>query len=160
MYDEKNMSKLKMLTFIISVLSAGCAIAAIVSIQKMQKLRTLFFAGKKAGDLEQLILNQNKKINELHAQLDYVEETVKALAERQKFSIQKLGVIRYNPFQDDGGNLSFSMAVLDDHNNGVVITSLHGREANRTYAKPIKEGRSDFGLTGEEEKAIATARNF
>jgi len=154
------MSNLELLTLILAGLGTIGAGLAVVFILKLQKLKTTFFAGKQAADLEQFILNQNKKINELHSQLNYVEETVKNLSERQKFSIQKLGVVRYNPFADDGGNLSFSMAILDDHDNGVVVTSLHGREANRTYAKPIKDGGSDFGLTEEENKAIASAKNF
>ena len=154
------MNHFELLTFILAGLGVVGAAIAIFFITRLERLRKGFFAGKNAGDLEKFILNQTKKINELHGQLDYVEEALKNLQLQQKFAIQKLGIIRYNPFQDDGGNLSFSMAILDDHDNGVVITSLHGRDANRTYAKPIKGGKSEFSLTAEENQAIDAAKKF
>jgi len=154
------MSVLPLLTIVLAALGVIGSGIAIFFVVRLDKLRTNFFAGKNAADLEKFILNQTKKINELHAQLDYTEQQLKNLQNQQKFAIQKLGVTRYNPFDDDGGNLSFSIAILDDHYNGVVITSLHGRESNRTYAKPIKASKSEFTLTDEESKAIETAKKF
>ena len=127
---------------------------------KLQGLRKQFFAGKNAAGLEEFIINQNKKINDLTKQAEYIEKELKNLKEQQKFSVQKIGLQRYNPFSDDGGNLSFSMALLDDHDNGVVITSMHGRDQNRIYAKPIKQGKSDFQLTAEENTAIKQSKNL
>ena len=148
--------------YIVSLIISGLAlIAAIVAIAKLTKINKTskaFFEGKQASSLEDFIINQSKKINELGAQANYIEEVVKDLKEIQKDSIQKIGLCRYNPFADNGGNLSFSMAIMDAHNNGVVITSLHGREQNRIYAKPILKGKSEFTLTAEEEKAISTSK--
>lgn len=74
------------------------------------------------------------------------------------FHIQKVGIIRYNPFSDTGGDQSFVLAILDGKDNGVVLTSLHGRGVTRWYAKNVKEGQgTDYKLSGEEEKAIKGA---
>jgi hypothetical protein len=137
----------------------GAGIALILALN-LQKLRKTFFTGKDAVNLEDFVLNQNKKINELYKQAGYIEQEVHNLQEIQKISIQKIGVLRYNPFADDGGNLSFSIAIMDARDNGVVITSMHGREQNRVYAKPVKDGKSDFPLSNEEIQAIKISKTL
>jgi len=82
-----------------------------------------------------------------------------SLKKESKFSIQKIGMIRFNPFSGVGGDQSFSVALLDANNNGVVITSLYVREGNRVYAKPVKKGESKYELSTEEKKVIARAIN-
>ncbi len=139
---------------IIAAVAAVIAAAALVMAYKMYSMKKSFFAGKQAASLEEFILNQNKKINELAKQTEYIEDAVHNLQEVQKSSIQKIGLHRYNPFADDGGNLSFSLAVLDGNADGIVVTSMHGREANRIYAKPVAKGKSEYALTAEEQKAI------
>ena len=74
-----------------------------------------------------------------------------------KLSIQKIGVVRFNPFKEVGGDQSFSIALLDANNDGVVITSLYTREGNRVYGKPIKNGKSEYSLSEEEKTAIEKA---
>ena len=145
---------------VVSVLALILAILTFVQNLALQKIRKHFFAGKQAGDLEEFIIKQNTKLNDLHTRADYIEKAVQGLQEIQKLSIQKIGIIRYNPFSEDGGNLSFSVALLDDHQNGVVITSMHGRDSNRIYAKPLKKGKSDFTLTQEEQQSIDSSKNF
>jgi hypothetical protein len=152
------MNYLPIAALAISILALLSAIVAVVKLSKIQKTSKIFFEGKQAASLEDFIINQSKKINELGAQAAYIEQAVKDLREIQKDSIQKMGVVRYNPFADNGGNLSFSMAILDARDNGVVITSMHGREQNRIYAKPIIKGKSEFSLTAEEEKAITSSK--
>ena len=72
-------------------------------------------------------------------------------------SIQRVGLLRYDAFEDVGGRLSFSCAMLDEHGTGVVLTSINGRQETRVYAKPITEGRSSYNLSSEEEEAIRQA---
>jgi hypothetical protein len=79
------------------------------------------------------------------------------LEKKSKFNFQKIGLVRYNPFSDVGGNQSFSLALLDANNNGMVLTGLFGREGNRVYGKPIKNGESEYSLSEEEKKAIEKA---
>lgn len=74
-------------------------------------------------------------------------------------SLQKVGLIRYNPFGDTGGNQSFVLALLDGGDTGLVITSLHSREATRVFAKPVKDGKENgFEFSKEELLAIASAQ--
>jgi Protein of unknown function (DUF4446) len=72
-------------------------------------------------------------------------------------TVRHVGLLRYDAFEDVGGRLSFSCALLDDHGNGVVLTSINGRQDTRVYAKPIAQGESPYNLSGEEEEAIRQA---
>lgn len=73
--------------------------------------------------------------------------------------IQKVGLVRYNPFSDTGGNQSFVLALLDGQGTGIIITSLHSREATRVFAKPVREGKEiGFEFSKEEIQAILTAQ--
>ena len=72
--------------------------------------------------------------------------------------MQKVGILRFNPFADTGGDQSFVFAILDGNDTGIVLTSLHSRSTTRWYAKNVKKGKGvDFDLSQEEEKTIKTA---
>jgi hypothetical protein len=72
-------------------------------------------------------------------------------------SVRRVGLLRYDAFEDVGGRLSFSCALLDEHGNGVVLTSINGRQETRVYAKPVAGGASSHNLSLEEEEAIRRA---
>lgn len=72
-------------------------------------------------------------------------------------AVRRVGLVRYDAFEDVGGRLSFSCALLDDHGNGVVVTSINGRQDTRVYAKPIVSGKSSYNLSTEEDEAIRQA---
>ena len=72
-------------------------------------------------------------------------------------SIQKVGLVRYNAFQNVGSDLSFAVALLDRQNNGVVLNGLYGSESSNIYAKPIKNGQSAYQLSEEEKEALEIA---
>jgi len=91
-----------------------------------------------------------KKIGGLSQELDNLKK-------ESKFCVQKIGIVRYNPFSEVGGDQSFSIALLDGSDNGVVITSLYARDGNRAYAKPIKNCKSEYSLSNEEKQAISRA---
>ena len=74
-------------------------------------------------------------------------------------SIQKVGIIRYNAYKDTGSDLSFTLALLDENNNGVVLNGIYSREMSNIYAKPIENGKSTYTLSDEEQKAIERAIN-
>ena len=71
--------------------------------------------------------------------------------------LQKTGLVRFNPFKEIGGDHSFSLALLDGENSGVIVTCLHTRERTRVYMKTIKKGKSELELSEEEKKALAKA---
>ncbi|HKG56390.1 MAG TPA: DUF4446 family protein, partial [Candidatus Limnocylindrales bacterium] len=68
-----------------------------------------------------------------------------------------IGLVRFNPFEDTGGNQSFAVALLDAHGDGFVLSSLHGRGGTRVYAKALTNGRSESTLSGEESEALRLA---
>lgn len=82
---------------------------------------------------------------------------IERFKKESKSFVQKIGMVRFNPFKEIGSNQSFSVALLDGNNDGVVFTSHYSREFNRVYAKPIKAGRSSYSLSEEERKAIEKA---
>lgn len=94
-----------------------------------------------------------ERIDELVARCDKIENNGLLHA-------QKIGMVRFNPFKDTGGDQSFVVAILDGRDNGIVISSLHGRAGSRWYAKTIVEGKGrEHDLSEEEEKAIKQAQH-
>lgn len=114
-----------------------------------------FFKKKKEPENLKEILSQFK---ELKANFDKISKELENLKKENKFNIQKFGIVRFNPFKEIGGNQSFSVALLDGNDNGVVITTLYTREGNRVYGKPIKNGQSEYLLSTEEKEAIEKAK--
>jgi hypothetical protein len=74
-----------------------------------------------------------------------------------RHAIQRVGLVRFNPFEDTGGNQSFALALMDAAGNGFVVSSLHARTGTRVYAKAISDGRSDGALSQEETDALRLA---
>jgi hypothetical protein len=84
------------------------------------------------------------------------EETM-ALQDAVARAVQRVGLVRFDAFEDLGGMLSFAVAMLDKEGSGVVLSSINGRNETRIYAKPIEHGASRINLSGEEEEAIRRA---
>jgi Protein of unknown function (DUF4446) len=108
-------------------------------------------------DLATLLGSWSRKLEDLHKRVDLSAVEANELATRDRFAIQNFHLVRYDAFEDMGGRLSFSAALLDDHGDGLVITSINGRTETRTYAKPIRNLNSDHNLSDEEGEAIAGA---
>ncbi len=110
---------------------------------------------KEPKDLKGL-LSQFKILNK---DLERISQELEDLKKKYYFSVQKIGIVRYNPFSQVGGDQSFSLAFLDGDNDGVVITSYYTREGNRVYGKPVRGGKSEYSLSEEEKQAIIKAQN-
>lgn len=88
-----------------------------------------------------------------------IELTLDEISKIIKSSYQKMALVRYNPFSDTGGDLSFSLALLDLNDSGFVVTGIHGRGVDRIYAKEVIKGKSKHNLSEEEVAAIGKAQN-
>ena len=121
-----------------------------------KKIDTLLEKGK-IKDFKNIFLSQKEKNNDLEEQIKEAFLKIKNLDNISERTIQKVGVVRFNPFNDLGGNQSFVIALLDNQNNGFVISSLFIKEGNRVYAKFINAGKSDHLLSKEEMEAISHA---
>jgi hypothetical protein len=100
---------------------------------------------------------QAKKIERLEQAVRTLNKVDKHQQGLIEGSVSHVALLRYDAFEDVGGRLSFSFALLDDHGSGVVLTSINGRQETRVYAKPIAGGRSSYNLSSEEEEAIRQA---
>jgi len=109
---------------------------------------------KEPEDLKEII----SQFKDLEKNFKKISEELEKLKEKNKFNVQKIGMVRFNPFKEIGSNQSFSVVLLDGNDDGIVITSLYGREENRIYGKPIKGGISEYLLSDEEKEAITSAR--
>lgn len=127
-------------------------------LHRVEKKLERFFSGKEARDLEQVLVAQIDRADGLNQELDNVYAAVEELRKITAKSIHKVALDRFNPFKEVGGNQSFSVALLDAENSGVVISSLHTREGTRVYGKPIVRGNAtNYPLTEEEKAVVADA---
>lgn len=113
--------------------------------------------GAEGRSLEAILDAHLEKVYAISRQLDDVAARTAILEAAQRKSFQRVGLVRYNPFEETGGNQSFALALLDAAGDGWVLSSLHARSGTRVYAKVITGGRSDAGLSAEETAAIAQA---
>ncbi|MCD5397125.1 MAG: DUF4446 family protein [Candidatus Pacebacteria bacterium] len=121
------------------------------------KKRIKIFFQSEGKNIEEVLTKQIKLTKKQTQDLKKIFQDLERLDKIAEKSFQKVGLLRYNPFNEAGGNQSFSIALLDLENNGFVITSLYGRESNKVYAKPIKKGKSKYELSTEEKKVIEEA---
>lgn len=132
----------------------------IVSNIKLKKLRRLygeFMKGKSAVSLENIVVEALGVSRQAVAESEKNRRLMAEHDVRIQHCVQGVGVIRYNAFEDMGGDLSFSVALLDQKSNGIAMTSITGRHDNRFYCKPIVAGKSVYPLSPEEENAIIKA---
>jgi hypothetical protein len=113
--------------------------------------------GAEGRSLEAILDAHLEKVYGLARELEGIAVRTAILEAAQRRSFQRLGLVRYNPFEETGGNQSFALALLDAAGDGWILSSLHARAGTRVYAKAIKGGRSDAGLSAEEIEALAQA---
>lgn len=113
-----------------------------------------FFTQGDNVNWDELLTNTLTEVRAAKAEMQALEENQQAMREQMKSCVQKVKLMRYNAFADTGSDLSYSLSLLDENNNGVVLSSIYGREDNRTYAKPIENGKSTYNLSEEEKKVL------
>jgi len=112
-------------------------------------------------DLKSLLDELLKNFEKETAKTEDLAREIQKLQKENLYNIQKIGLIRFNPFEETGGNQSFSLAFLDGEESGLVLTSLHSREMTRIYSKPVKKGKAEsFELSAEEKQAIKVAKRI
>jgi len=151
------MSLIVILLLIIILALAGLASFLYFYYIKINKAIDEFLEKGRVKDVRSVLFSQIEKTKEMEAQLKEAVDRVKSLEGIAEVSLQKIGVVRFNPFSDMGGNQSFAISILDSKNNGFVISSLFTSEGNRVYAKAIAGGKSDHILSAEEQESIQRA---
>lgn len=138
------------------IIFAGIGLLFLINIfwiWKTEKRLKRFFAGKKGLNLEDTIISLEKNIAQLENSTNEISIDLKQVNDKLKKSIRGLETLRFNPFPDQGSNQSFAIAMLNEENDGLILSSLYSRERMSIFAKPIKNGTSSYELT-EEEKEI------
>lgn len=136
----------------------------LINIIKLSKLRKSYkcFMNKigNGNNIQETIENYMKKITEVQKENNDLKNYCKQLDNTISTSIQKVGLVRYNAFKDTGSDLSFTLALLNEKNTGVVLNGIYSREMSNIYAKPVNEGVSTYTLSEEEKEAIKKAMNI
>ena len=112
---------------------------------------------KEEKKIQPTVRELTKQVKELEKKLEDISKELAGFKKDMEKAITKVGVVRFNPFKEIGGDQSFSTAWLDQNNDGVVITSHYGRDFQRVYAKVVKGGKSEHALSQEEQEAIQKA---
>ena len=140
------------------ILFGVIALIELIWIIKTEKRLKRFFVGKKAKDLEDTLIILEDDITKLKKAKENIEKEITEINTKLKKSIRGLETIRFNPFPDQGSNQSFAIGLLNEENDGLVLSSLYSRERMSIFAKPIKNGKSEYELTTEEKEALQKAQ--
>lgn len=134
-------------------------IIALVKISKMNKRLNKLLDYGSEETIEELLSRYIERSEAISSDYDGIVSRLNDISGILKECVQKVGIIRYNPFDQVGGDLCFALALLDSNNNGVVLNGIFSREGSYTYAKPVEHGQSSYTLSEEEKTAISKAIN-
>ena len=125
--------------------------------KKLKKKYEAFMAGKNAASLEDTLIKRLNQVEDLIASDEHTQEKVQMVLDHLDNTYQKVGLVKYDAFNQMGGQLSFSLALLDENNNGFIINSVHSSEGCYSYTKEIKLGQCAIDLGAEEAEALSIA---
>ncbi|WP_027626060.1 DUF4446 family protein [Clostridium lundense] len=129
------------------------------AINKLENRYRKLMRGTDNKSIEELVTMHLDKIDKASEQTEYMMELYKSLNNRVDTCVQRVSIVRYRAFEDVGSDLSYSIALLDNKNNGVILTGIYGRNESTTYAKPIDKGLSRYELSDEEKYVLEDAMN-
>lgn len=132
-------------------------IVSMVRISKLNKRLARFMNGKDAQSLEKEIVGLYEDNKFLKNMVDNNKRDIRQLHKQLVKAFQKVGIVKYDAYQQMGGLLSFSLALLDEDNNGLILNSVHSTEGCYTYTKEIHRGECDIELSNEEKVALEQA---
>lgn len=134
-------------------------IAINMKLSRMNKRYKSLMQGMEGANLEALLHGHIEEVRQVSDKVSRLSRQCDELNIISKSAVQRVGVVRFNAFDDTGSDLSFAIALLDGQDNGVVISSLFGRSESRVYAKPVVKAESSYLLTAEEKEALQKAKN-
>lgn len=132
-------------------------IVQLVKVNKLKKRYDKFMLGKEAGSLEEEITSLFEDITELKGITERNKKEIKNIYKKMRFTYQKLGIVKYDAFKQMGGMLSFSLALLNEDNDGFIINSVHSSDGCYSYTKEIQNGTCALALGDEEKQALDMA---
>jgi len=142
---------------VLVIIMYGIIINLAMNLNYLKKRYRKMMTGVDGANLERMLIGHIDEVKRV------VEENQAIKAENQRLdgilqtAITHVGVVRFRAFEDMGSDLSYAVALLDAHHNGVILSSIFGREDSRSYVKPIKDGQSSYTLSEEEKQALHEA---
>jgi hypothetical protein len=121
---------------------------------KLQRQIFTLTSGAEEVDVLEAVSEHVRKVEEASRRQDRIIREQQRISERLGRTLQNVGLVRYNAFDDIGGELSFSLSLLSDEGDGIVLSNIRGRNESMVYAKGIERGRSKIALSEEEQEAI------
>lgn len=150
-----------LLLIIISIINIILLLLYIINtikVKKLEKRLNRFIKNIGNGNnIEEELSRHMIKVEEVSKENNDIKQYIKDINENVTKCIQKVGIVRYNAFKDTGSDLSFTLALLNKQNNGVVLNGIYSRDISNIYAKPIINGESTYKVTPEEQEAINKA---
>lgn len=129
----------------------------VYSVSRMKSRYQAMMRGVEGANLESMLLAHIKEMKGVAEESRKLKEENRRLDALLQTATTRIGIVRFSAFEDMGSDLSYAVAMLDSHNNGVIFSSIFAREDSRSYVKPIEAGRSSYKLTREEAEALEKA---
>ncbi|MDP3058399.1 MAG: DUF4446 family protein [bacterium] len=157
---RENASVITVALIAINIILLGLMIHVYSEAKRVRSQYKAFMLGTEAKNLETLLLESAERIANLENDRNRQDKSIRGLEKKLKTTVGRVGLVRFNAFPDAGGELSFSLALLDDESNGILVSSIYGRAEARVYAKHISRGRAATNLSVEEQGALDQAANI
>ena len=141
----------------VGIIGIGVGGYAVYRLRQLDQRFTASLGGVDTDSLEQTLAAHLARVESVDNRLIQLNDAYERLNVISGLASQKISIVRFNPFGDTGGDQSFTLAVLDSHDSGYVLTSIHGREGTRVYVKPVDYGESKYTLSAEEQQALSQA---
>jgi hypothetical protein len=139
------------------VLLVLCVVLLIKTIKLQKRVDNFFGSGDDKHNIEKKLMHCLATVSAVDAKYDSVLDAIAYIERNLEICIQKVGIVRYNPFDNMGGDLCFALALLNKKNEGVVVNGIYGRDSSYTYGKAVSELKSKYPLSEEEKEAIRLA---
>jgi len=157
-FIQHNFGLVAAIIVILVLINLAWSVAVHMKLLKLKKRNQEIFSSSHIKNLEDILANQSKNIKSLDREIQELYNISNQINNLSSRGIHKIGMVRFNPFKDVGGDQSFSLAMLNGKNNGLIISTLYSREGTRIYAKSVIAGSSEkYPLTEEEKQAIKIA---
>lgn len=145
-------------SFVFIIINCILLISNIKKTNKLKKKYSRFMNGLSDRNMEELLDTCLNSVNAVNAKNKDIEIKINDIERNLLQCVQKVGIVRFNAFENVGSDLSFAIALLDSNDSGIVISGIYARDSSSTYAKPIISGKSKYSLSAEEIQAIDIAK--
>lgn len=143
--------------FVIQIIQFLFMVHVNMKYNRLKRTYSSFMKGKDGKNLEESVLEKFSQFEEVKEESNRIQEEIRNLEKKMKKHYQKVGIVKYNAFEDMEGNLSFVLTVLDENDNGWLFDSINTEKQNHNYIKEIIKGESYIELTKEEKESLERA---